>query len=60
MDEETLKSLKDIAALDFIPKAMIVCVLGNLINFVILSRYSSDYIDPLFTSNSNPFLYKNN
>lgn len=40
MNEDMLKLLKELAAWDFIPKAMIVCVLGNLINFVILSRYT--------------------
>jgi hypothetical protein len=39
MEDETLKAWKDFAAHNFIPKALAVGVLANLINFVILSRY---------------------
>lgn len=39
MEDETLKALKDLTAHNFIPKALVVGTLGNLINFVILSRY---------------------
>lgn len=38
MEDETLKEWKQLAAHNFIPKALIVGALGNLINFVILSR----------------------
>jgi hypothetical protein len=39
MEDETLTALKDFAANSFIPKAVLVGVLGNFINFVILSRW---------------------
>lgn len=38
MDDEALKALKSFAAFNFIPKALLVGTLSNLINFVILSR----------------------
>lgn len=38
MDDEDLKALKNLAAFNFIPKALVVGTLSNLINFVILSR----------------------
>jgi hypothetical protein len=38
MEDETLTAWKDLAANSFIPKALVVGVLGNFINFVILSR----------------------
>lgn len=40
MEDGTLKAWKDLAAHNFIPKALVVGVLGNLINFVMLSRYA--------------------
>lgn len=39
MEDDTLTAVKDFAANSFIPKAVLVGVLGNFINFVILSRW---------------------
>lgn len=38
MEDDTLRALKDLAAHNLIPNALVVGTFGNLINFVILSR----------------------
>lgn len=48
MEDETLSVLKNIVAHNFIPKALVVGALGNIINFVILSRYIQSFVFRFF------------